>query len=193
MKRSLKFTSLIPLLVTVLIVVVAGCNNSSEPEKAPSAVAGPAPQTAPAANSSSRDPRMVELASGHLIFDKLLASAHLWALDAKPVTLQSQLRKENSATGRSCVWGLLVASESKKQTKIFDWSGIVAADAHAPGVHDSPPNTFDPKTANVKAGKEYSAAPGIQQSYRLKLDKDKKHLVWTVSYGTASNAITHME
>src|SRR5271168_763380 len=141
MERSRKSTFTVSLLVMGLMLVAdSGCNSSADSSNSTAPATEPASQAATASSTAARDPRMIELVTGHLIFDKLLSTARLWSSDAMPVTLQSQLRKENTTDGRSCVWALLVASKSKNQIKVFDWSGIVSADAHAPGIHNSPAN-----------------------------------------------------
>src|SRR5579863_8239900 len=146
MHRPRKTTSILSsLLVCCGLFLSSGCNNPPDAGKTSNTGTGTMQQEPRSLGVPVRDPRMIELASGHIVLDKLLASAHLWSLDARPVTLQSQLRKENRSDGKACVWGLIVTSESKKQSKIFDWSGIIAADAHAPGVHESPASDFDPK------------------------------------------------
>jgi len=118
------------------------------------------------------------------------------------------MRKENTHDGKSCVWGLLVASPTKKQIKVFYWSGIGVPDAPSPGISEGQPSAYDAKnpntqvfdvkklkvdsnqalaTADAHGGSDEWKKAGTMAQYFLKLDAKTKSPEWQVIYGASDD------
>jgi hypothetical protein len=184
--RKLSYVS-IPLFAATL--ALTSCNSSA-----------PAPAATPAT------PKASEFLAGREVFQKLYVTAHAVAGDVRPYHMESRFTKGSPAMeGKSGIWRADFASPSKKLSKSFTWSGIVAPGAAEPGVSHgaddtySPSNTttqiFDPqylkidsdaafKVAQQHGGEKLTRANSAQPIfYSLDFDARKSQLVWRITYG----------
>lgn len=188
------------LLGIIAAALLAGC--SSEPKKP----AEEAKKAAPAAAVSQ--PKPPEVATGRVAFQKLFATARMWALDARPFRLQSQSAKEAlGAEGKAGVWRGSFASSAKRAVKPWVWSGLDAADAPERGISPGPEDTFNPSNIStqpfdfgflkVDSDKAFAVAqahggkkvlektPDQPVIYELEWVAAKNELIWHVIYGTS--------
>gem|GEM_PF-786654 len=197
--------------VLILLVICSGCNSTSPTSVASPQNGNPAPANAaqkPVAQPAA--PHKTEFMKAQKAFQLLMSAAHLWDMDAKPASLQSAMRKENPSDGSSCVWGLIVVSEKRKQINTFIWSGISAENAPIPGILGAKPaefqagnpNTtpFDPalfkidsdialNTAQKKNDMAISNKEGALLKYTLKFDTKTKQLTWIIGVGAQENKV----
>jgi hypothetical protein len=179
-------------LVTLALVFLFGC--TSEPTK-------------PAETAKPPAPKIAELVTGRVAFQKTYIAAHGWARDAQPFRLESQLTTDggNGKDGKSAVWRAGFASVLQRSTKPYIWSGSVAADAPSagisPGTEDSynPSNsstqTFDIAFLKIDSDKALEVAekhggdkvmaktPDTPIMYALDWSRPTSELVWHVIYG----------
>ena len=133
-------------------------------------------------------------------------SAHTWARDAQPFSLESQVNSDSTGKdGKSAVWRAGFASPLSRATKPYSWSGTDAQDAPARGINngsdsDYTPNNsntqvFDPAFLKVDTDKVFqtaqkhggekilTAAPNTPITYRVSWDRNTGKLIWHVNYG----------
>src|SRR6185369_325946 len=104
--------------IVVLIGLMVGC--SSEPTK-------PAAENKPAETKPDFQPTY---ATGREALQKMYIAARSWSADAKPYRLESSATKDaNGQDGKAGLWQAGFASPSKRQVKMFSWSGIKAEGA----------------------------------------------------------------
>lgn len=190
------------LLLAILTAgLLAGC--SSEPQKPAEAKKG---AEAKAAAAEAKAP---ELLTGRAAFQKLFATARMWAPDAKPFRLQSQTaRSALGADGKAGVWRGSFASTAKRAVKPYVWSGITAEDAPGRGVNPGVEDTFNPSNSStqpfdfgflkVDSDKAFEAAqqhggkkildktPDQPVTYILDWNPATNELMWHVIYGTSA-------
>jgi hypothetical protein len=199
------------IVLFALLLLCSGCNSTTpqvtvNPQSSNSAPASAAqkPATPPATAHKT------EFMKAQKAFQLLLSAAHLWDMDAKPASLQSAMRKENPSDGSSCVWGLIVVSEKRKQINTFIWSGISAENAPIPGIlgakpaeyQSGNPNTapFDPALLKIDSDVALSAAQkkngaplvnkeGSLLKYTLKYDTAAKQLSWIIGVGPQEDKV----
>lgn len=185
------------LLLTALILAMFGC--SSEPPKA--AENKPA-ETKPAFENT--------YVTGREAFQKMYIAARSWSVDSKPYHLDSQPTKEaNGQDGKAGIWQAGFASPSKREVKMFSWSGIKGDNAPEPGIGGRPADTYNAantytqifdiaflktdspqalEEANKHGGdKLLKKSPDTQVFYVLEWDGKKNKLFWRVLYGESKN------
>ncbi len=181
-----------------LLITLVACE-ASAPSK-------PGNPSGPGAGKT-QEPATVPL-SGREGFYKMYAAAHLWAPDAKPYRVQSELFKEYSGKdGKAVIWRAGFASPTRRSIKSFAWSGVHSDDAPAVGVSSgtedtySPTNSstqiFDPAFLKVDTDKAFEIAQqhGGEKlfkqnanqpvSYLLDWSPKENILTWHVIYGTS--------
>ena len=198
-------------LSLALLVLCSGCN-STTPQATPQTQS----QNSAQPNAGGKPPvqpvpaHKTEFMKAQKAFQLLMSAAHLWDMDAKPASLQSAMRKENPSDGSSCVWGLIVVSEKKKQINTFIWSGISATDAPIPGIIGAKPaeyqagnpNTtpFDPTLFKVDSDIAFAALQkknggtlvnkeDSKLKYTLKYETTNKQLMWHIDIGPKEDKI----
>jgi hypothetical protein len=172
------------------LMMLAGC--SSEPTKS--------------AQEEKPEPKPPELVTGRTAFQKMYATARLWARDAQPYRLQSQpIKESNGHDGKSAIWRAGFASPSRGASKPFTWSGIDSPDAPPRGVSPGNEDTYSPgnasthvfdmaflKTDSDKAfevaqkhggDKLLAKSPDMNVTYFLDWNRSENELTWHVIYG----------
>jgi len=184
-------------LLFAVILLMAAC--SSEPQKP---AEKPAAEAKPAFQNT--------YVTGREALQKMYIAARSWAPDAKPYNLDSQPTKEsNGQDGNAGIWQAGFASPSKREVKMFSWSGIKADGAPEPGIASRPSDIYNPantytqifdiaflkiestqalEEANKHGGdKLLKKSPDTQIFYVLDWDGKKNNLVWRVLYGETKN------
>jgi hypothetical protein len=106
--------------------------------------------------------------TGREAFQNMHTAAHLWAADARPYRLQSELFKDSTGKdGKGVIWRAGFASPSRRSLKAFLWSGAHSADAPAPGVSSGVEDTYSPSNSSTQ----------VFDSAFLKIDSDKAYEV----------------
>jgi hypothetical protein len=146
--------------------------------------------------------------TGREAFQKVYVAARLWAPDARPYRLQSDLFKDyTGADGKGVLWRAGFASPARRSIKAFLWSGVHSADAPSPGVSSgvedtySPSNSstqvFDPGFLKIDSDKAYEVAqqhggekltkanPKQPILYLLDWNPQENTLIWHVIYGSS--------
>lgn len=192
----MKTTSL--LFLAALIVTFTAC--SSEPQK--TAENKPAAEAKPAFENT--------YITGRDAFQKMYIAARNWSVDAKPYNLESQPTKEaNGQDGKAGIWQAGFASPSKRETKMFSWSGIKADNAPEPGIGGRPADAYNPantytqifdiaflkidSTQALEEAKKHGGdkllkkSPDTEVFYVLEWDGRKNKLFWRVLFGETKN------
>jgi hypothetical protein len=185
-------------LLLLAASIVVGCSspkpNPSTNDNAPKPQAQPAPKPAETA----------QVETGRAAFQKLYASAHIWAGDAQPLTLESIPRK-GDAEGKAAVWTAKFASASKRSIRSFMWSGATGEDAPEQGISPGRIDVYSPENAStqpfslnflkVDSDKAFDVAqkhggkailkknPDLPVKYSLEWDRQRNRLLWRVIYG----------
>jgi hypothetical protein len=177
---------------------MAAC--SSEPQKP--AENKPAAEAKPAFENT--------YVTGREALQKMYIAARSWSVDAKPFHLDSQPTKEaNGQDGKSGLWQAGFASPSRREQKMFSWSGIKSDNAPEPGIASRPADTYNPantytqifdiaflkiestdalKEANKHGGdKLLKKSPDTEIFYVVEWDGKKNKLFWRVLYGDNKN------
>lgn len=178
--------------------LLAGC--ASEPQKSEGKAEPAKPAEKPA-----------EYESGRAVFQKLYATARLFAADVKPFRLESTPTKDaNGHDGKSGLWRAGFASAARGSVKSFTWSGLTGPDAPERGVMPSTEDTYNPHNASTqvfdvaflkvdspdafrtaqKSGGEklLKAEPDLPVRYVLDWDMRERKLIWHVIYGEPGGA-----
>ena len=178
------------LAAVFALAVLAGC--SSEPSK-PSQTEKP-------------QPKPPDMLAGRSAVQKAYIQARGWAPDAKPYHLESQITSDaKGRDGKADVWRSSFASDSRRTTKTFTWSGTNAADAPErgmmPGTEDSynPTNSttqvFDIAFLKVDSDQALATAakhggdkileknPDLPVMFVLDWSRVTNELIWHVIYG----------
>src|SRR6266481_2555907 len=99
-------------LILALALSLNGCSSSKPAEP------GNTPSATPASNPQPKAAETAQLETGRAAFQKLYASAHIWAPDAQPLTLESVPRK-GDVDGKASVWTAKFASASRRSIRNF--------------------------------------------------------------------------
>lgn len=156
----------------------------------------------------SAQPTTPEYQTGRFALQKMIPPAHLWAEDAKPVSMKSTAGKENLG-GKSAFWQAVFVSASKQQSEGFTWSGLVGKDAPPQGVDHGVPDSynasnrtmqpFDLNFLKVDSDKAFEVAqehggkqllaknPNQEVLYILDWSGSEGVLRWHVIYGSSAN------
>src|SRR5437899_13697 len=106
--QSLRFGTLF-LLTTV--VALNGCSSDK-----PAANTEAKPKTAESTKPQQKEDAAPQLETGRAAFQKVYASARIWAPDAQPLSLESLPRKGDE-DGRASVWNAQFASAGKRSIR----------------------------------------------------------------------------
>ncbi len=184
------------IICFALLITLIACQSGAPSKPATSSGSGTA---------KTQEPAITPL-SGREGFYKMYAAAHLWAPDAKPYSLQSNIFKDHIGhDGKAVIWRAGFASPSRRTLKAFVWSGVRAEDAPAVGVSSgtedtySPTNSstqvFDPAFLKVDSDKAFAVAQehggekllkqnaNLPVSYLLDWSPRQNILTWHVIYG----------
>src|SRR4051794_16849854 len=104
-------------VMLVAAMAVQGCSSEKSADNAESK-----PKTAEPAKPQPKAESAPQLETGREAFQKVYASARIWAPDAQPLSLESQPRKGDK-DGQAAVWSAQFASASKRSIRTFQWSG----------------------------------------------------------------------
>ena len=180
------------LLVLLLAIAwMAGC--SSTPTK-------PAEQAPP-------KPQEPDLLTGRAAFQQLYIAARGWARDAQPYRLESTPNQDSKGRdGKSAIWRAGFASQSRRGSKPYVWSGTNAQDAPSRGVNPGTEDTYNPSNASTTifdigflktdSDKAFETAqqhggdkilqksPDIPVLYILEWNRVENMLIWHVIYGS---------
>lgn len=188
MRRCSSF--LLPLLALMLAGGCSSGNKSGNSETATTATTAAKPAA--------------QLDTGRVAFQRMYAAARMWAPDAQPAHLESEITKaSDGADGKAAVWRATFASVSRRSVKSFVWSGVDEDDAPSAGVTPGSEDTYSPSNASLQAfdvayikvdsDKAYSVAKGKLKKgaadkpvkYGLSYDARGRApvLTWTVSFG----------
>ncbi len=139
-------------------------------------------------------------------FQKLYATAHLWAGDARPYHMESVTFKDFIGhDGKAVIWRGGFASATRRSIKAFVWSGAHSEDAPSFGVSSGTEDTynpsnsstlvFDPAFLKVDSDKAFEVAqqhggekllkqnPKLPVFYMLDWNPRENVLTWHVVYG----------
>ena len=145
------------ILLFAILLILAACEGSTGK---PGASSTPAP-------AKKEEPATVAH-TGREAFQKMYTAAHLWAPDARPYRLQSDLFKdETGKDGKGVLWRAGFASPARRSLKAFLWSGVHAVDAPSPGVGSGVEDTYSPSNSSTQ----------VFDSAFLKIDSDKAYEV----------------
>jgi hypothetical protein len=182
-----------------LLITLIACN-SGTPAK-PSSAAAPAKKEEPAAPVAY---------TAREAFQKMYATAHLWAPDARPYRLESSTFKDfTGKDGKAVIWRAGFASPARRSLKGFALSGAHSEDTPSFGVSSgvedtySPSNSstrvFDPSFLKVDSDKAFEAAqkhggeklfkqnPQQPVVYLLDWSPRENILTWHVIYGNSQS------
>jgi hypothetical protein len=181
------------LLVLLLAITwMAGC--SSTPTK-------PAEQVPP-------KPQEPDLMTGRAAFQQLYIAARGWARDAQPYRLESTPNQDSKGRdGKSAIWRAGFASQVRRGSKPYVWSGTNAQDAPSRGVNPGTEDTYNPSNASTTvfdigflktdSDKAFETAqqhggdkilqksPDIPVLYILEWNRVENMLIWHVIYGNS--------
>jgi len=128
------------LVVISGIILLAGCEGGTPAKTGPS---GPG-------LGKTMEPVTV-LSTGREAFQKLYATAHMWAPDAQPYRLQSDLFKDSTgAGGKAMIWRAGFASATRRSIKAFVWSGSHSEEAPSFGVSSGTEDTYNPGNTSTR-------------------------------------------
>jgi hypothetical protein len=183
-------------LSLALLIALVACNSGTPANPASSAKPPAAKKEEPAVAYTARE-----------AFQKLYATAHLWAPDARPYSLQSSPFKEYTGKdGKAVIWRAGFASAARRSIRAHVWSGVHSEDAPSgisSGTEDtySPTNTstqvFDPAFLKIDSDKAFEVAqkhggeklekadPKQPIIYLLDWNPRENELTWHVIYGTS--------
>ena len=182
------------------LVLLAGCETQRPNASTPGTAA-----------SHKTEQEATVLYTGREAFQKLYLSAHMWAPDARPYRLQSDLTKDSAGTGgKAAIWRAGFASPARRGIKAFLWSGIHSSEGPGFGVSSgtedayNPSNTstqvFDIAFLKVDSDKAFEVAqehggdkllkkdPKQPVVYLLAWNPAKNELTWHVIYGSSESA-----
>lgn len=143
--------------VSVLFIglaILVGCSSGPQNKPAPE-------QPKPAAETKKEPVFYTALQC----LKQLEGQAHLWATDAKPFHLESDLTSESTGKdGKSTIWNVWFASPSRRSVRTFTCSGSRQPDAPAFGLSRGIEMPYDPKFV-------------LFDEFLLKTDSDKAFAV----------------
>src|SRR5579863_4683234 len=120
--------------ILVATMLLAGCTSEpSKPAESKPEIKGP------------------ELLTGRSAFQKVFVAARGWAPDAKPYRLDSSVTTDGGSgqDGKWALWRGSFASEEKRATKSYTWSGSGADGAPARGVNPNPEDSYNPSNSTT--------------------------------------------
>jgi hypothetical protein len=183
---------------------LVGCS-SSEPNKSSSA-ASPSQPSKPAVKNEEPEQRE----TGRAAFQKVYASARIWAPDAQPLAIESLPRK-GDADGKAAIWNAKFASASRRSIRTFTWSGASGEDAPERGISPGKIDEYSPENAStrpfsinflkVDSDQAFEVAQKHGGSALLKKDKDlltkyalqweprQNQLLWRIIYGPSESKL----
>jgi hypothetical protein len=190
--------ALLLLSTGFIFSLIIGC--SSEPQK-------------PAAENKASEPKpklQSSYETGRAALQKMYIAARSWSADVKPYRLESQATKDSTGQGgKSGIWQAGFASPSKRELKLFSWSGLQGDDAPEPGVNSRPADTYNPantstqifdiaflkidspqafEVAQKHGGEKITKkSPDTPVFYELQWDGRKNSVFWRVLYGELRN------
>lgn len=199
--RGFRAHSIFLLPIAIVIGLFTACQGGT-PSQPKSAM--------PAPERKTESAQTVE-ETGREAFQKLYATAHMWAPDARPFRLQSDLTKDSTGQGgKAAIWRSGFASAARRSIKTFVWSGSHSEDAPSFGVSSSTEDTYSPSNSStqvfdfnflkVDSDKAFEVAqqhggqkivkqyPKQPVSYILDWNPRQNILLWHVIYGTAPAA-----
>jgi hypothetical protein len=179
------------------LMLLAACS----PNKPPSS-----PSTSSQATPKS-EPQQPQYETGRVAFQKMYLAARMWAPDVEPFRLQSQYTPDAPVSeGKAGLWRASFASPSKRDMKMFMWSGLVGPDTPEQGITFSAEDTWNPTNSStqifqlaflkVDSDQAYDVAkehggeklmkkdPKQPVFFMLDWDAPKNTLLWHVIYGT---------
>ncbi len=173
-------------LTLLALLLVAGCESGTK-------------TGAPKAEKKEKPP---EYLTARVIFQKFLASARMWAPDARPYRVTSEFTSDcTGKDGTAAVWRGWFASPGRRTIKLFTWVGTGPERGITSGTEDTynPNNSstqiFDSLYLKVDSDKAFSVAqqhggekllkatPNLPVLYNLDWNPRENQLVWHVMYG----------
>jgi hypothetical protein len=148
--------------------------------------------------------------TGRAALQKMYIAARGWSPDSKPYRLQSQATKDdNGQDGKAGIWQGGFASPSRREIKLYTWSGIDAEGAPEPGINSRAPDTYSPANTSTQifdlaflkkdssdafdvaqkhgGDKLTKKTPDMQIFYVLEWDGRKNQLYWRVLYDSSND------
>lgn len=179
------------LAIAAALLGLAACSSSTPPAEAPK----------PQAEQPQKKQPEPYLALECL--NRMVAQAHLWSADARPVRLESDLNSEaNGQDGKATIWRGIFASTGRQSMKTFTCSGSRLPDAPTFGVSGEMEMGYDPaavpfesflvKTnsdAAFKTAQEHGGAELLKKDpqqpvvYVLQMTRGQTVPYWYVVYG----------
>lgn len=183
----------IGVMTAVLVTILAGCETQTKPP-------------APGAAANKPQEQATVLYTGREGFQKLYATARMWAPDVRPYRLESGVFKDSTgAGGKAVIWRAGFASAARSNIKAYLWSGAHSKDAPEFGVSagsedtynpsNSSTRVFDPAFLKIDSDKAFEVAqehggdkltkkdPKQPVIYLLEWNPGKNQLTWHVIYG----------
>lgn len=123
------------------MLLLAACNSSTPTQN---------PQSGQTAQSQPASSPETQLETGRAAFQRLYATARLWAADARPFREQSLLAKgADGHDGKAPVWAGGFASPARRTLKTFTWSGSHDPDAPSYGVSATVEDSYSPSNTST--------------------------------------------
>ncbi|MCU1284567.1 MAG: hypothetical protein JWO13_917 [Acidobacteriales bacterium] len=190
-------------VILAAVIAVQGCSSEKPADSADSK-----PKAAESAKPQPKAESAPQLQTGREAFQKVYASARIWAPDAQPLTLESQARKGDK-DGQAALWSAQFASASKRSIRTFQWSGATGEDAPEQGISPGKIDVYSPENASTQpfslnflktdSDKAFEVAqkhgganvmkknPTLVPKFRLWFDRPHSRLLWKVIYGASED------
>jgi hypothetical protein len=154
-------------------------------------------------------PSSPQVESGRFALQKMIPAARMWAPDAQPVMLQSEvLKNTDGRDGKAGFWRSTFASPGRQKVEPFMWSGASTPDSPKGVNHGTEDTyssanrsmrTFDLNFLKVDTDKAFAVAqehggkqlmekdPKQTVRYLLDCDATSSQLRWHVIYGSSES------
>ncbi len=175
-------------LALVMSLLLAGCESGTKSDGG--------------AQKAEKKEKPPECLTARVIFQKFLASAKMWAPDARPYRVTSETVSDcPGKDGTASVWRGWFASPGRRSIKLFTWvgtgpdRGITSGTEDTYNASNSSTQIFDSMYLKVDSDKAFSVAqqhggekllkatPNLPVLYVLDWNPRENQLVWHVLYG----------
>ena len=176
-------------LSLVFLIALVACDSGTPAKPDSSSAPAAARKEEPTVECTARE-----------AFQKLYATAHLWAPDARPYNLQSNPFKDYTGKdGKAVIWRAGFASAARRSIRAHLWSGVNSEDAPPAGISSgtedtySPTNSstqvFDPAFLKIDSDKAFEVAQRHGGEKLTKADP-KQPIVYLLDWNPRENVLT---
>jgi len=154
-------------------------------------------------------PAALQLESGRFALQKMIPASRMWAADAQPIMLQSEvLKNTDGRDGKAGFWRASFASPGRQKSEPFTWSGSSSGDSPR-GVNHGAEDTYSAANRSMrpfdlnflKVDTDQAFAVAQQHGGKQLMEKDPKQTVrylldfdvmagqlrWHVIYGSSES------